>query len=303
MNRHFLNWQRPVAELAAEFLLAGVNGRPLDLSRVMVVVPTRQAARRLRERLALAARAQGTMVLSPLIVQPEYFTRPRQHAASRAASLAALAVVLESLDYAAYDHVFPAHAVRQARRFSWRLETAALFIDLRSMLAENGLTVAQAAERLQAAGTLPEPEPERWQQLARLETAFTAALQARGLEDPGTAQFQAVAAPALPGQVQRLVLMAVPDPVPLAVLAWSALDRQGLPLDVCVHAPPADAAFFDGWGRPLADNWTTRAIDLPDACIHLVPKPPDQAALAARLLAQAQALPPTDGQRRRRPRA
>lgn len=295
MNRLFLDWHKPVAELAADVLLAGVTGQPLDLGDTLVVVPTRQAARRLRERLALAAQARGTMVLSPLIVQPEYFVRPRQAVASRAESLAALATVLEHMDYADYPQVFPGHAAQQARRFPWRLETAAMLIDLRRLLAESGLTVAAAAERLQAADpALPDPEPQRWQQLAALEAAFLDVLQAHGLRDPAAAQIAAAAQARLPDHIRKLVLMCVPDPMPLALQAWRTLEHQGVPLTVCVHAPETDAAFFDDWGRPLAENWATRTLDLPDTCVHLVPKPPDQAAMATRLLRQA--LQPRPGQ-------
>ncbi|OYU98221.1 MAG: hypothetical protein CFE26_27965, partial [Verrucomicrobiales bacterium VVV1] len=56
-----------VAWLAREWAGDG----PLDLARTLVVVPTRQAGRRLREALAEHAAARGQAVFPPRVVTPE----------------------------------------------------------------------------------------------------------------------------------------------------------------------------------------------------------------------------------------
>jgi ATP-dependent helicase/nuclease subunit B len=284
MTQYLLGWDKPIVELAVNFLLRDVSGRPLDLSRVMVVVPTRQAGRRLRECLADAARERGTMVLSPAVVQPSHFLRPRGVVASRAECLAVLADVLLELDYAQYANLFPASAgANQSGDFRWRLETAELFLELRRELCEGGHTVATASAGLKANPDFL--EAARWDELAALETAFLAGLSGAGLADPAQAQIKVATEPVLPEGIQRLVIIGVPDPVPLAVQAWERLDQQKtVPVDVCIHAPPEQSGRFDAWGRPARAHWTTCPLPLQDEYIHLVPKPPDQADTARQLL-------------------
>ena len=56
VRRHFLPWDQPLLPQAVRFLAGDwTGGRPLDLSRLMVVVSTKQAGRRLREALAAFA--------------------------------------------------------------------------------------------------------------------------------------------------------------------------------------------------------------------------------------------------------
>ncbi|OGV67408.1 MAG: hypothetical protein A3K19_23535 [Lentisphaerae bacterium RIFOXYB12_FULL_65_16] len=282
MIRHFLGWDRPLVEVAAEFLLDGIAGMPFDLSRVMVVVPTRQAGRLLREQLATAAQRRGTLVLTPLVVQPSYLVRAHGAVATPAECLAVFAEVLATLDYARYQALFPGDAPGLARDFGWCLDTAELLLDLRNSLAEGGFTPAPAVARLGADPNFP--EPERWQCLARLETRFADALARHGLCDPARAQFDAARDPVLPDGLERVAIIGVPDPVPLAVTAWEQLDRTGRRIEVCIHAPADLAPLFDDWGRPRRDAWRERLPPIPDGVIHLVPKPQDQADMAVRLL-------------------
>lgn len=121
--------------------------------------------------------------------------------------------------------------------------------------------------------------------MAALETAFLAGLSGAGLADPAQAQIKVATEPVLPEGIQRLVIIGVPDPVPLAVQAWERLDQQKtVPVDVCIHAPPEQSGRFDAWGRPARAHWTTCPLPLQDEYIHLVPKPPDQADTARQLL-------------------
>ena len=58
VSRHFLSWERPLLSQAVAHLASGWDGKgPLDLSRLLVIVPTRQSGRRLREALAAQRRA------------------------------------------------------------------------------------------------------------------------------------------------------------------------------------------------------------------------------------------------------
>ena len=72
LRRHFLAWDRPLLPQAVEFLAGGwQGGGPLDLGELLVVVPTQQSGRRLREALAAHAAKHGAAVFPPRVMLPE----------------------------------------------------------------------------------------------------------------------------------------------------------------------------------------------------------------------------------------
>ncbi|MBN1672695.1 MAG: PD-(D/E)XK nuclease family protein [Kiritimatiellae bacterium] len=64
VTRHFLGWDAPLTELACRFLLPGRISGTADLESTLIVVPTRQAGRSLREALAARCARQGAALLS-----------------------------------------------------------------------------------------------------------------------------------------------------------------------------------------------------------------------------------------------
>ena len=98
-RRAFLGWERSLLEEVAEWLLA----RKEALPRMVVLVPTAQAGRRLRERLA-----ESGGVLAPRVMRPEGVLPGDEKVAGRAAELAAWVEVLEHVeDWSAYAGAFP----------------------------------------------------------------------------------------------------------------------------------------------------------------------------------------------------
>lgn len=72
VTRHFLPWDRPLLGQAVEFLVREWPGiGPLDLASLLVLVPTRQSGRRLREALAVHAAQHGAAVFPPRVLLPE----------------------------------------------------------------------------------------------------------------------------------------------------------------------------------------------------------------------------------------
>jgi ATP-dependent helicase/nuclease subunit B len=84
---------------------------------------------------------------------------------------------------------------------------------LQSTLAEAGLRMAGVAAR---AGT-DFPEVARWVQLARLEQSYDAELAARHLRDVQAAKLDCAASPSLPPGIKKIIVLATPDPLPLAI--------------------------------------------------------------------------------------
>ena len=76
-SRHFLGWAQSLVKAAVEHVAAGWGGRgALDLSGLLIIVPTRNASRRLREALAVHAAEQNSAVLPPRVVTPDFLTSP-----------------------------------------------------------------------------------------------------------------------------------------------------------------------------------------------------------------------------------
>ena len=141
---------------------------PLDLSRLLILVPTRQSGRRLREALAGYAARRQSAVFPPQVLTPEALlaaaTAPTT--APRLEATLAWIEVLRAIELEAFRDVFPTDP--PARNFAWSSRLAEQFVRLQSALAEAGLRLADVARR---AG--PDfPETARWAQLAQLEQRY-----------------------------------------------------------------------------------------------------------------------------------
>ena len=285
---HVLPWTQPLPRQAAAWLAQGWSGgAPLDLRTLLVVVPTRQSGRRLREALAAHAAVHGQAVWPPRVVLPEDLLRlgaPAAGVATRLESLLAWIDVLRTVDLAEFREVFPVDP--PARNFAWAQRLAGQLLHVQATLAEAGLRLADVPARAAAkAGDFP--EAARWAQLAELERRGDAVLAARGWRDAQAAKIAFATAPTLPDGIARIVVLATPDPLPLAVQVLAAHARI-LPVEILV-AGPADedaALLFDEWGRPRTEVWSRRSLTWPDfeERVHLCPDP---AAQAERVVALA----------------
>lgn len=263
VRRHFLPWDRPLPAQAAAWLAQDWAGSgPLDLSAVLVIVPTRQSGRRLREALAEHAATRSSAVLAPRVVLPEDLLAPAEDApaAAVASSLEtqlAWAEVLRDAELEEFRAVFPVDP--PARHFAWAARLAAQLQRLQATLGENGLRLRDVVRR--AGDGLP--EIERWTQLAELERRCDAVLKNCGRIEPQAARIALARGLPLPAGITRIVLLATPDPLPLAVGVLAEF-AQSRPVDIAVFGPADGAHLFDEWGRPLEDAWSRRSLELPD---------------------------------------
>jgi ATP-dependent helicase/nuclease subunit B len=280
----FLGWDAPATSKLREFLLPQELSGPVDLAKDLIVVPTRQAGRRLREALALHCSSQKTALLSLRVVTPAFFLRPEDEAGTVAAPLEVAAVwadVLMKADLSRYAGLFPASAPSQD--FVWALRTGEMIEGLRDTLADGGFRIADVYREF---GSLLE-EKERWHDLADLESMYLERLSALGLKDPCVGMLQNAESPEPPRGIERIVVAAVSDPTPLMVRKLERLSPR-IPIVVLIHAPEALADCFDGWGRPLPAKWRERRIDVPDpdANIVLSGSPWSQSQKVLELMAQ-----------------
>ena len=255
ITRHTLDWNLPLLPAITQRLLDGAHGDFVDLSSELVIVPTVQSGRRLREALALSLVAQGRGLFPPEIVTPDVLLGQAikdQAIASEESATAAWVTVLGAIDCTQFEALFP---IAPEQSTGWQIGMAQRLMQLRNELGEEGLDFAIAAQRTAEAGH----EPERWRQLARLEGLYLDQLNTRELQDPKHARRDAALTYTAPAHIQRIILAASPDPQPLPLRALSHA-AESVPVEVWIYG--SDEAVFDEWGRPLTDHWTQRALDL-----------------------------------------
>lgn len=276
-RRHFLSWAQPLLPQATAFLADDWKGNgPLDLSRVLIVVPTSQAGRRLREALADFASQRGQGVFAPRVVTPDALLATGTEAEAAIASpldaLLAWMAVFRELPLDRFRAVFPIDP--PVRNFAWALRLAQEFSKLQTALGEGGLQMGDVPARVAEDFA----EPLRWRQLAELERMQREELTRAGLQDGQTARMAAARSPQLRA-IERIVVLATPDPLPLAISALGVLEKT-MPLAVVVYAPENEKGNFDDWGRPDRDHWVKRELALPDfdSAVHLDADPVAQAA-------------------------
>jgi len=282
VERTFLGWERPLLDVVVERLTAGWTAGPLDLRGQLLVMSTRQSGRRLRDRLAELAAARNTGVLVPECITPDRLLRRRENdrlVPSRAEELAIWTAVLNDLAAEDYPALFPGWPAGMERPPGWAIGIARRLSELRRQLAETGLTIGDCL----APGRGVDDEVARWEDLARLEAIYLRRLQAVGRKDVVAAMREAVADPELPPETCQVIVIAVPDPVPLALSALATVART-IPVAVWIHAPEDHAAAFDEWGRPLPEAWERHELTLPSASLRLAGGPGDQAEELVRVL-------------------
>ncbi len=292
IERHFLDPKTPLVFAVTEWLTSQMRVTPggvKSLSHLLVIVPTRQAGRRLR--LTLAEQTGGC--LPPLVRLPAQVIAPA-HApaapvATPAETLGLLGRILLDLDLKAYPNLFPEKGHPREKTFPWALGVARQLSDLWVILQENALVMGNVAARIETllSGEDLDIEVARWQDLARLEALFFDALERCGRTPVPLARQQAVADPALPEGVESIVLPALSDAQPAL---YPALEKLGARAGIVVllHADPTQDARFDAWGHPEPAQWTgSRAPVLPlaDEQITLASNSADQARLVAELFA------------------
>ncbi len=284
VRRCFLGWDRPLAAAVAAHLAPRPTPPCTDLSACLVVVPTRQAGRRLQDALAARCAAAGSGLLLPRIETPAWFTDPARmgRKAAPAAELACWLELLRTIDRQRFPVLFSG-AMAPAGGL---LAEARLFCRLRRLLAEAGYDCGRVAALVAAGGG---GERDLWFELARLEELYLAMAAERGVVDTARIAMELACGPRIAGGVGRVVVAAVPDPLPLLPRVLERLAASGLAVEILVQAPERLADDFDLWGRPLPEVWGQRAIDLSGARIVVGRDPADQAARLVAELGRLQA--------------
>ena len=261
IKRHFIGWDDSALAGVRKFLVSDDLNGPLDLGNDLIVVPTRQAGRRLREALALFCAEHDAALLSARVVMPTYFMHADDGDRSQEANGILIKTVwIETLlecDPENVASLLPPNG--PDRDFSWALSASAMLQKLRETLADGGFSICDVPEYC---GDDLE-EPERWQSMTELEKDYLARLKERGFSDPTVRKISRAESMILSEDVKRIVVASVPDPSLLMIQTLNRL-KDKVPIDVLVTAPESLADIFDEWGRPISAKWHDRKINIPN---------------------------------------
>ncbi len=266
----FLTERQPLVFKAARWLVENSAGRPLDLSRTILVLPTAGAMRRLREELLRLSSA----FLPPGMTTPLGLLdlAAADSVAGRPEVLAAWSHVIGRASPERYPLLLAGFS--DAKRSALRI--AQSMVEVCSILSDAGLTPS-SPEILRAC---PQDE-DRWREVASLYQKYLQRLDKSGLHDPNEVRI-ATAGGGVAPDADRVVVAGVPD---LNGLVARYLGVVGIPVVVLVDATDCADARFDAWGRPEAEDWAQMPLPLPE--VYPLADPFSEARTVARLLGQA----------------
>jgi len=288
MKRVYLKSDMPLVHAVTEWLGGEAQITPAGvpaLDHLIVLVPTRQAGRRLREALAESFPSgcipPRTMPASTLLQPQEGAGQP---VITRAESVALLSRILTDLDLKEYPALFPAKGHPRNQNFTWGLGVATQLLQLWNTLEESALTMNDVAAQIGALlnGEDLDVEIDRWRDLAAVETIFFKDITNSGLTPQPIAIKNAVASPSLPEGCREIVLPALVDGVPALYQALENISGQTEITVLIQFDGDADQA-FDKWGVPLHSFWS--GVDSP-----LIALSDDQIFPAADSMEQADAV-------------
>ena len=254
-------FSKPYGTAVVDWLLERME----ELPQVLVLVPTAQSGRRLRQGLAergalLAPRVATTGTLMQM-----------DGVAADSLEVLAWTEALESVnDWEDYKAIFPESP--ESDGAGWALGLAKAFFEVRKSLQENGLMVREAARRVRVL------EQDRWEQLARLEREVENHLESWGCESKSArlaaGDFE------IPEGVSRVVVAGVLDLPPVLTRFF---EKNEIMVNVLVPDPRVDE-----WGRPGLD-WNENEIRWPrSGSVTLTGDPGQQATLAVAKVIEAE---------------
>ena len=202
----------------------------------------------------------------------------KEETASAPEELAGWLLALGKTPHRLYPRLFPR---TMPEDFSSMLEMAGSPQNLRHAMANQGVSCIMAHHA--CAG-----RDERWKDMERLEGQCTQQLESWKLED--RTAMKAEAPPRLLNSLRETGGNIILAPhsggaVPLRHALQHA-ERNGVPVQIWIHAPEEEAASFDSWGCPLPEEWSRRPIPIRDGQIRIAANPARLAEETCRIIAR-----------------
>lgn len=271
-QRLFLGYHQPFLPLLTHHLLQDRESLPDTL----IIVPTSQSGRILRESLAAAAGA----ILSPNVSTPGSLLHLDDPSVSapwleKIAWLEALEEISTD-EWSAYSDLFPTPPNIGSDSSDWAIAFAAEMVSLRSKLQEHRHNLFTASKFL--ANT---PEAGRWENLSRLEALAEKKLGSWTFTSRSSALRENFS---LPTHFAKIILAGITEMPPCLA---AALETHPSEVTCIIAAPESESENFSSLGIPL-DTWIKRELQIPSA-VSLAADPTAQAELALTAIASTSA--------------
>lgn len=284
----------------------------ITLAHLLLVMPTRQATRHLRQALAEKTGA----CLPPRIAMANDFlaaktaTNGENKIISEIENRGLLAKFLSdeifgkngAKENANGENVYPNLFPRLPKNpdFSWALTTAQTLIEVWTLLEENALTMNEVAVKTKREHL---PDEERWQELSDLEKRYFAYLRKLKYTPSPITRQNIVKNPAVDlANIEQIILPALADAQPAFYTALENLSAKNPQVKITVllngadgtapsggvgGATPSQENLFDKFGRPKLEIWNENIrVNLPDEQITLTADAEAQATSVAKFFAQ-----------------
>lgn len=279
-RRIFLDWNRPALHSAAEQLLClAPSESPFDLSQFIVVLPGRQAIRRLQELLCVAS---GNKCSLPRMITvgglPEMLYTPKFPFATALTQGFAWAEALKGLRREDLEVIIP-QPPDYGDVPAW-LKLGELLSRQHRELTAGRIDFSDVAQQGES---LPDfEESERWNILAQVQSQYLKQLDDLDLWDQQTARLYAIDHHECQ-TAHQIVLIGTVD---LNNTLRGMLDAVRDQVTVMIHAPDNWDDRFDEFGRLHASAWVDQEIEIGDEQIAVVDGPEQQAEIVALELAE-----------------
>lgn len=259
----FIGWDRPAISLVADELLKWNETDSDAFRRAVVVLPTAESGRRLREHMAERA---GRPLLMPRVTLLGQLI-PCDGAASE----------LETL--AAWMRVCRKSPAEKRRSASTRvIDMAASLCGVCRQLELEGKAPDYKREDFDAFiaeflnddaarwSAAVSEEERRWRSLQILSAEADAVLESWGKLPVRKVHATAIAAAACRPLGHKIILCCIPEVLPLyRCYLESCCRADPASVEIWVNAPADMSSRFDAFGQPLAEYWSKCAIDIPAA--------------------------------------
>ncbi|MEM0964524.1 MAG: PD-(D/E)XK nuclease family protein [Verrucomicrobiota bacterium] len=262
IERIFTGYERPILHTLLEHLDQFDQHGVVDLSQTVLILPTRNVGRRVREQLAIRAGESNRAALSPLTLTPgSLFSSlaPEEKTFRPASQILAVINVLESLSSEVLQRAF---GREEFGGFNESLSFARVFLHSRRTLAEGLFDCASVSRHPSI------PDRDRWAALATIEAKYRSLLQNERLLDPDDWAAEMATAPSPCPEWKRIIVAGTPDfPERTAVFLRNL--SQTVPVEILILARPEEEAAFDDVGRPLESWFLKKSIEIPEEFLHI----------------------------------
>ncbi len=262
LKRVFLGYSAPILPLIVDHILLDIPSLPSSL----IIVPTAQSGRLLRESLA----AGSTALLAPQVSTPGALLNVNHpSSAPRWLEKIAWSTALEGLSpssWQQYQGLLPTPPDPLKVTPDWSLGIAEDLVTLSATLSEHNQDFSNAAHLLRNT-----PDANRWSALAAIYEIFEKILSDWNFIPAAKARENFHRLP----DCERIIIAGVTEIPPFLIKALESFPGE---VTVLIGAPESESDHFTLWGIPI-DSWQTRILP-PATQTHLAANPEQQAKLA-----------------------